>query len=328
MASVQELVDATLQGDKLSLARLISHVERDGPEVPTILQRLFPKTGTAYRVGFTGPPGSGKSTLVDQLTRLLRSREGAPTVGILAADPTSPFTGGALLGDRIRMQQHYKDEGVFVRSLATRGSHGGLPGVVRRVAMVLEASGKDYVLVETVGVGQTELDIVEVADTVVVVLVPEAGDSIQTMKAGVMEIADIFVVNKADRGGADKLGHEIEATLHLSDKQSWWEVPVLLTQAHKGEGVQEVSEAIHRHRQALEESGNLESNRRRRRAAEFFKDVEEKIGAGLHHMVATDGDLQSFLKRVEGGEIDPYSAAAEVLGDRELLRRWLSALGG
>ena len=314
-----------LQGDKLSLARLLSHVERDSPEVPEILRRLFAQTGRAYRVGFTGPPGSGKSTVVDRVTQLMRSQEAAPSIGIIAVDPTSPFTGGAILGDRIRMQQHYTDEGVFVRSMATRGSHGGLPGVSGRVAMVLEASGKDYVFIETVGVGQTELDIMEVVDTVVVILVPEAGDSIQTMKAGLMEIADIFVVNKADREGADKLAKEIGAMLHLSPKQSW-DPPVLLTQAHTGEGVQELVDAVHRHRQALEGSGKLEANRLHRRSGEFFKAVEEKIKAGLHQLLATNGDLQSLVERIQQGEIDPYSAATELLQDRELLQKWFAGL--
>ena len=325
MPSAQNLVDSMLQGDKLSLARLLSHIERDSPEAPAILQRLFAQTGRAYRVGFTGPPGSGKSTVVDRVTRLMRSQDSAPTVGIIAVDPTSPFSGGAILGDRIRMQQHYKDDGVFVRSMATRGSHGGLPGVAGRVAMVLEASGKDYVFIETVGVGQTELDIMEVVDTVVVVLVPETGDSIQTMKAGLMEIADIFVVNKADREGADRLAKEIGAMLHLGPKQSW-ETPVLLTQAHNGEGVQELVDAVHRHRQALEASGKLEANRLRRRAGEFFKAVEEKIQGGLHHLLATNGDLQSLIERIQQGELDPHSAATELLRDREMLQKLFAAL--
>ena len=326
MPSTQELVDATLQADKLSLARLLSRVERDSPEVPAILQKLFPHTGNAYRVGFTGPPGAGKSTVADQLTRVLRSSEGAPTVGLLAVDPTSPFTGGAILGDRIRMQQHYSDEGVFIRSMATRGSHGGLPVVAGRAATVLDASGKDYVIIETVGVGQTELDIMEVADTVVVVLVPEAGDSIQTMKAGLMEIADIFIVNKADREGADRLAREILQMLHLDPRKNGWTSPVLLTQAHKGEGIDELAQAVQDHRSYLTESGDLANKRRRRRSMEFFKSVESRISAGLHQMVATNGDLQSFVDKIQKGELDPYSAAAQVLQDHDLLHKWFSAL--
>ena len=326
---MQELIEKALRGDKLSLARLITQIERDSPQVPELLREVSLHSGRGYRVGFTGPPGSGKSTIVDQLTQLLRPQEaqGAPTIGIIAVDPTSPLTGGALLGDRIRMLQHYKDEGVFVRSMATRGSHGGIPAVTQRVAMLLDA-GKDWVFIETVGVGQTELDIMGLADTVVVVLVPEAGDAIQTMKAGLMEIADIFVVNKADREGADRMANEIKGALQLSPKQSWWEVPVLLTQAHDGVGVPELDQTIRAHRRALETSGNLESKRQRRRTAEFFRTIEGRLSAGLHELLARDSDLQSFVKRVEVGEIDPYSAAADVLRDRRLLQRWLAALEG
>lgn len=194
-----ELVRKMLAGSTQSLARLITMVEREAPEVPQIMSLIYPHLGRAYLVGITGPPGGGKSTLVDRLTAVMRS--GDFSVGILAADPTSPFSGGALLGDRIRMQQHYLDKGVFIRSMATRGSRGGLPRAARGVIKLLDAFGKDFVLVETVGVGQTELDIMEATDTTVVVLVPEAGDAIQTLKAGLLEIADIFVVNKADRGG-------------------------------------------------------------------------------------------------------------------------------
>ncbi len=326
--SVQDLVDAASQGDKLALARLLTHVEKNSPDVPAVLHLLYPKAGNGYRVGFTGPPGGGKSTMVDQVTKVLRARDDAPAVGIIAVDPTSPFSGGAILGDRIRMQQHYKDEGVFVRSMATRGSHGGLPGVASRAATVMEASGKDYILLETVGVGQTELDIMEVADTVIVVLVPEAGDSVQTMKAGLMEIADIFVVNKADRDGADKLSREISSALHLSPKQSWWDVPIFLTQAHKGEGILEVTKAVERHRKALSESGNLEAKRQRRGTMEFFKTVEENISTGLHGLLAGNDHLQSIIGRIHRGEIDPYSAAVEVMRNRELLSTWVETLGG
>ncbi|MBM3148707.1 MAG: methylmalonyl Co-A mutase-associated GTPase MeaB, partial [Chloroflexi bacterium] len=233
-----KLVKNMLAGDVLSLARLITKVERDGAEVPEIMRGVYQRLGKSYCVGITGPPGAGKSTIVDRLTAVIRQQ--GLTVGIIAADPTSPFTGGAVLGDRIRMQQHYLDEGVFIRSMATRGSHGGLPRSTGGVIKLLDAFGKDFILVETVGVGQTELDIMENADTVVVILVPEAGDTIQTMKAGLFEVADIFVVNKADRPGADNLLAELNMMVQHYPKEKWWQVPVLATQAVNDVGIEEL----------------------------------------------------------------------------------------
>ncbi len=325
MPTAAETVDAALAGDRLAMSRVITRIERDGPDTPETLHRLFPRSGNAYQIGFTGPPGAGKSTLVDKFTQHLRSGERSPSVGIVAVDPTSPFTGGAILGDRIRMQQHYKDRGVFVRSMATRGGHGGLPGVARRVAMALDACGKDYVLIETVGVGQTELDIMEVSDTVTVVLVPESGDTIQTMKAGLMEIADVFAVNKADRDGAEKLANEVRAMLHLSPRTDW-SVPVVLTQAHRGEGTDELAGAIAQHRDFMTSSGGLERKRQQRRTTEFFRSIEDRISAGLRRLVQDDADLQRFLERVQRGETDPYSASLEALSDGALLRKWSAAL--
>ena len=221
MPPIETLVEGLLRGEKLALARLITLIERESPDASRALSLALSgaeeRAGRSYCVGFTGPPGSGKSTLVDGLTTNIRGGEGDATVGIVAVDPSSPFTGGALLGDRIRMVGHYKDPGVYIRSMGTRGSRGGVPSVAQRAVSLLAASGKDYVIVETVGVGQTELDVMETADTVVVVLVPEAGDTIQTMKAGLMEIADIFVVNKADRGGGGeaRLEHRTEPDADL-----------------------------------------------------------------------------------------------------------------
>ncbi len=313
-----------IQGDRLSLARLITLVERESPDAPEILRLAGPHAGRGYRVGFTGPPGGGKSTLVDQVTVRLRAAEA--TVGVIAVDPSSPFSGGALLGDRIRMERHYKDPGVYIRSMGTRGGRGGLTSVTERVVTLVEASGRDYVLVETVGVGQTELDVMEAADTVVVVLVPEAGDTIQTMKAGLMEIADIFVVNKADRDGADKLAHEIEASLRLSGVESPWTAPVLTTQANEDVGTEELIDAVKRHREASEASGELAARRRRRMKAQFFKTLEAKVQAALHEIIASNGDVRAVVERVEGGLVDPYTAATEMLRDRGLVEKWLGAL--
>ncbi len=252
--SVTALVEQMRTGAQRPLARLISMVERDEPAVPSLMQQLLPYLGRAYSIGITGPPGGGKSTLVDRLTTLLRQK--GLTVGIIAADPTSPFSGGAILGDRIRMQQHYLDPGVFIRSMATKNRHGGLPPAAKDVIKLMDAAGKDIILVETVGVGQTELDIVETTDTTVVLLVPEAGDAIQTLKAGLMEIADIFVVNKADREGADRLMAELRMMREIQLVSGGWDVPIVATQAHRGVGVEALYDMIDAHRRFLEASGN------------------------------------------------------------------------
>ena len=315
-----ELVEKMLAGGQQALARLITLAERESPDVPELMRLINPHLGGAYSVGITGPPGAGKSTVVDRLTAVIRGRD--HTVGIMAADPTSPFSGGAVLGDRIRMQQHYLDNGVFIRSMATRGSHGGLPRACRGVTKLLDAFGKDFAILETVGVGQTELDIIDAADTVVVILVPEAGDAIQTMKAGLMEIADVFVVNKADREGANLLASEVTAMLHMYPKQDWWEVPVLTTQAHNNIGIEELYQAILKHRGALEDSGHLTEKRREKRKREFLETVEQRFTSRLLELIEKDGRLQDYLERVEKGELDPYSATAEVLRTAALAEDW------
>jgi len=315
-----------LAGDKQSLARLITLVERDSPEVAGIMRTIYPHTGKAFCVGVTGPPGGGKSTLVGKLTSI--AREKGLEVGIMAVDPTSPFTGGAILGDRIRMQQHYLDEGVFIRSMATRGSHGGLPKTASSVTKLLDAAGKDIVFVETVGVGQGEIDVMEAVDTTIVVLVPEAGDSIQTMKAGLMEIADVFVVNKADRPGADYLVAELEGMVHQSPKQSWWQVPVMATQAVNDVGTEELYQYIERHRQALEESGNLALKRSKQRRTDLLRTIEHRITKQVLEQVERDDQLALYLEKVEKGEIDPFSAAEEILSSRTLLDNWLRQVRG
>ncbi|MBI3953151.1 MAG: methylmalonyl Co-A mutase-associated GTPase MeaB [Chloroflexi bacterium] len=323
-SAVEALVERMLQGNQGALARLITLVESDAPETPFVLARLYGRLGHAYSVGVTGPPGAGKSTLVDQLAGRLRQR--GLSVGIVAVDPTSPFSGGSVLGDRIRMQRHYLDEGVFIRSMATRGSQGGLPITAQAVVHLLDAFGKDLILIETVGVGQTELDIMGTADTVVVVLVPEAGDTIQTMKAGLLEIADILVVNKADRDGARSLQHELENMLHLAPRKEWWEVPVLLTVAHRDEGVAELLEAVGKHRAACAGSGERERRLRRRRRQELLQSVEQRLKVRLLELVEHDHSLSGALAEVEEGRLDPYSAARAILADRALLHKWFAEL--
>lgn len=315
-----EIVDEMLRGDVLSLARLITRVERDGADVPQIMKSIYPHLGKAYCIGITGPPGAGKSTVVDRLTAVMRQQ--GLTVGVIAADPTSPFTGGAVLGDRIRMQQHYLDEGVFIRSMATRGSHGGLPRTTGGVIKLLNAFGKDFILVETVGVGQTELDIMENVDTTVVVLVPEAGDTIQTMKAGLFEIADIFVVNKADRPGADNLVTELGMMIHLRSEENWWQVPVMSTEAINNVGIEELYGQIVKHRQTLEETGKLIQRRQEQRRREFMETVERRVTDELFRLIEHDEELGRHMAMVEAGEIDPYSAADEVLRPGTLMSSW------
>lgn len=319
-----ELVEKMLAGGQQSLARLITLIEKEAEGLPEIMKAIHPYTGRAFCIGFTGPPGGGKSTLVDKLTTLARKK--GLSVGIVAVDPTSPFSGGAVLGDRIRMQQHYLDEGVFIRSMATRGSHGGLPRTARSVIKLLDAFGKDIIFVETVGVGQTELDIMEAVDTIVVVLVPEAGDTIQTMKAGLLEIADVFAINKADREGADYLVAELEAMLRQSPKQTWWQVPVLATQAVNDIGTEELLAQIERHRQALQETGRIAQRRQEQRRNELFQTIENKIMSKITDSIEQDGQLMNYLERVESGELDPYSASKEILSNKALIESWLKEL--
>jgi GTPase len=310
------LVDRMLAGDRLALARLITLVENRSPLVPELMRRVHPRTGQAYTVGLTGPPGAGKSTLVDGLTALLRKREA--TVGVVAVDPTSPFTGGAVLGDRIRMQSHTLDPGVFIRSMATRGSLGGLARATASVQKLLDAFGQAWILVETVGVGQTELDIIKLADTTVVALVPESGDAVQTMKAGLLEAADIFVVNKADRDGAQPLITELRYMVHLhrqgqqASREVEWEVPVLGTVAATGAGLEELLQRITEHRTLLQTTGALERRRQARRTrelrelilAELRREVDEALGDG--------GPLEPLLADVEAGRLDPYTAIGRI----------------
>ena len=310
------MIDRMLGGDRLALARLITQVENRTAALTAIMRAVYPRAHGAYVVGVTGPPGAGKSTVVDRLTVLLRA-EGA-TVGVVAVDPSSPFTGGAVLGDRIRMQAHALDPGVFIRSMATRGSHGGLARATGDTITLLAAAGYAWVLVETVGVGQTELDIMKLADTTVVVLVPESGDAIQTMKAGLMEAADVFLVNKADRSGAPALMAELTFAAHLSltsaasPKNIEWEIPVLSAEAQRGVGIAELLADVRRHRAALEAAGALAARRRARRREELktllLDEVRQKVERAL-----AGGELARTVDAVVEGALDPYSAVQAIL---------------
>jgi len=311
---MEDLAQKLQDGDQRALSRLITSLERGDRDAATVMKTIDPSTGRSYTIGITGPPGAGKSTIVDRMTEHLRG-EGL-TVGIIGEDPTSPFSGGALLGDRIRMQRHYLDPGVFIRSVATRGHLGGVPRLVKTMVRLLDAAGKDIVLVETVGVGQTELGIMGVADTVLVALMPESGDGIQALKAGIMEIADIYLVNKADREGANQMATVINSMLHTANVQPDWLPPVLLTTAQNGEGIKEVWDQILLHRGHLEESSQLQIRRQRRREQEFIEAVEEELGHRLRELVENDPEVVSTVKSVAEKALEPYSAALELLKTR------------
>ena len=306
-----------LGGDRQALSRLLSAIERDATHAPALMKALHPHTGRTYCVGVTGPPGAGKSTLVDCLVRLLRADDQA--VGVLAVDPTSAFSGGAVLGDRIRMRDHTLDEGVYIRSLATRGAQGGLSRIAGAAVRLLDAFGMDTVIVESVGVGQTELSVMGLADTVIVVLVPEGGDAVQALKAGLMEIADILVVNKADREGAGRVAAAVKAEVRASRSGSWWTPPVLSTQAHNGDGLEALYTAIGRHRAESERTSHLEGRRLERRRREFLRAVRDSIEDAIEGLDIEREELGEIAARVERGEIDPDSAALEAMSSGRLL---------
>jgi len=298
-----------LGGNRRALSKSISYVENENTDASELLDRIYDRVGKAYRIGITGPPGAGKSTLVDQLTRHYRKQ--GKTVGIIAVDPTSPFTGGSLLGDRVRMSSVAMDEGVFIRSMATRGSLGGLSKKASDAADVLDAFGKDYVIFETVGVGQSELEIVEAADTTVVTLVPESGDSIQAMKAGLMEIADIFIVNKADREGADNAMRELDSMLQLRENRGW-KVEVLATVASEGKGISEVGDKIAEHWKFMQEHGLLEKKRKQR----LSKKVETIVRHRLEQAFWDDVNRRALLEQLESphdSRLSPYKIAEQLI---------------
>lgn len=321
---MSDSVQRLLSGDQRTLSRAITVIERGTDEATQLMKAADPHTGGAYTIGITGPPGAGKSTIVDQLTGLMRGQ--GLTVGIIAVDPSSPFTGGAFLGDRIRMQRHYLDPGVFIRSLATRGQPGGLARTVKCVVRLLDAAGKDVIIVETVGVGQTELGIMGVADTVLVTLMPESGDTVQTLKAGVMEIADIYLVNKSDREGANQMATAITAMLHLAPYTSDWIPPVVLSQANTGEGIDRLWANIQEHQHHLTSTFALEGKRQARRKQEFLETVEEELSSRLKALINSDAKFSSLLAGIAVKDSEPYSAARSFLDSPELQRVWFDPL--
>ena len=305
------LAERLIAGDKRALARAITLIESDDPVGWVLVSEVYPRTGKARIVGFTGPPGVGKSTLIGALTAELRKAE--REVAVLSIDPSSPFTRGALLGDRIRLSEHFLDKGVFIRSMASRGALGGLSEAALQVALVMDAAGKDDVLIETVGVGQAEIDIVDHADTIVLALMPGSGDSIQALKAGVMEIPDIIVVNKADHPMTDTMVREVRGVLALSHDPEGWKVPILRTEAVRGEGVDELAVQIKAHREFIEAEGTLAERRARNLRSEVLGIATSRMRRKLEQTVSEDSDTAALLDRVVRRELDPASAAAELL---------------
>jgi LAO/AO transport system kinase len=309
-----DLAERLLEGDKRALARAITLVENGDPEGWALVREVYPKTGRAGMVGFTGPPGVGKSTLIGKLVEHARSRD--REVAVLSIDPSSPFTQGALLGDRIRLADHFLDPGVFIRSMASRGSLGGLSEATLQAALLMDASGKDDVFLETVGVGQAEVDIIDHADSIVLVLMPGSGDSVQALKAGVMEIPDVIVVNKSEHPLTDTMVREIRGVLSLGPNQDW-RVPIVKTEAGKGEGIEELAEKIAEHHVHIEEAGTLQERRGRNLMNEVLALAAARLRRRLEESIREDPQVQELLDEVVARRLDPASAAGKLL-EREL----------
>jgi LAO/AO transport system kinase len=310
MAADPDLAQRLLDGDKRALARAISLVENDDPAGWELVREVYPRTGNANVVGFTGPPGVGKSTLIGALTRLQRARD--RDVAVLSIDPSSPFTHGALLGDRIRLSEHFLDPGVFIRSMANRGALGGLSEAALQAALLMDAAGKDDVFIETVGVGQAEVDIIDHADTIVLVLQPGSGDSIQALKAGVMEIPDVIVVNKCEHPLTDTMIREIKGVLALAPTEGW-SPPIVRAEAARGDGVEELVDKLAEHRAHIEAEGTLLERRRRNLMAEVLALATTRMRRRLQESISQDDEVRDLLDQVVARKLDPASAAGTIL---------------
>jgi LAO/AO transport system kinase len=306
----ESLAAGVRAGDKRALARAISLVENSDPLAYELVRDIYPETGKAYAIGITGPPGVGKSSLISALLGHLRAQE--RTVGVISVDPSSPFTHGALLGDRIRLSDHFLDPGVFIRSMGTRGHLGGLAEATLQALLVLDAAGKELVFLETVGAGQSEVEVIGIADTIVLVLMPGSGDSVQALKAGIMEIPDVIAVNKMDHPAAKTMVNEVRSILSL-DRDRSWRPPIVLTEATRGENVAKLWGKIEEHRAHLESEGGLEERRRKNLAAEVFAVASGRMKAHLERAVADDPELRRLLDEVQRRELDPLTAVREIM---------------